>query len=129
MSATGKEPSLRALVDEVVALLDTDEVVAQLDAEEDDEPRRSVRPVPAYGRLHETAAVLDWFDPQTIQPTSGAGDSESIDELLAARGVEVVLYSGWEAIDAIERARGDAEGRPRVKLASWDALLDAARAR
>ena len=83
MSATGKEPSLRALVDEVVALLDTDEVVAQLDAEEDDEPRRSVRPVPAYGRLHETAAVLDWFDPQTIQPTSGAGDSESIDELLA----------------------------------------------
>jgi len=83
VSATGKEPSLRALVDEVVALLDTDEVVAQLDAEEDDEPRRSVRPVPAYGRLHETAAVLDWFDPQTIQPTSGAGDSESIDELLA----------------------------------------------
>ena len=58
----------------------------------------------------------------------GRGEG-SIDELLAARGVEVVLYSGWEAIDAIERARGDAEGRPRVKLASWDALLDAARTR
>jgi len=51
----------------------------------------------------------------------------SIDELLAARGVEVVQYSGWEAIDVIERARGEAESRPRVKLASWDALLDAAR--
>ena len=82
VSATGKEPSLRALVDEVVALLDTDEVVAQLDSEEDNEPRY-VRPVPAYGRLHESAAVLDWFDPQTIQPASGAGDREGIDELLA----------------------------------------------
>jgi ferredoxin--NADP+ reductase len=56
----------------------------------------------------------------------GRGEG-SIDELLAARGVEVVLYSGWEAIDAIERARGEAEGRPRVKLVSWDELLDVAR--
>jgi ferredoxin--NADP+ reductase len=54
----------------------------------------------------------------------GAG---SIDDLLAGRGVAVVLQSGWEAIDAIERARGEAGGRPRVKLASWDELLDAAR--
>ena len=51
----------------------------------------------------------------------------SIDDLLAGRGVAVVLQSGWEAIDAIERARGEAGGRPRVKLASWDELLDAAR--
>jgi ferredoxin--NADP+ reductase len=51
----------------------------------------------------------------------------SIDELLAARGVDVVMYPGWEAIDALERGRGEEQGRPRVKLASWDELLAAAR--
>jgi ferredoxin--NADP+ reductase len=51
----------------------------------------------------------------------------SIDALLAERGVEVVTYEGWEAIDAVERARGEREGRPRVKLCTWDELLEAAR--
>jgi ferredoxin--NADP+ reductase len=51
----------------------------------------------------------------------------SIDEVLAARGVDVVMYPGWEAIDALERGRGEEQGRPRVKLASWDELLAAAR--
>ena len=40
-----------------------------------------------------------------------------VDAALAERGVDVVSYAGWEAIDAIERARGDEQGRPRVKLA------------
>jgi ferredoxin--NADP+ reductase len=51
----------------------------------------------------------------------------TLDELLAERGVDVVRYSGWEAIDRIERARGEEQGRPRVKLATWDELLAAAR--
>jgi ferredoxin--NADP+ reductase len=51
----------------------------------------------------------------------------SLDELLAERGVEVVGYEGWERIDAIERARGEEQGRPRVKLCTWDELLAAAR--
>ncbi len=51
----------------------------------------------------------------------------SLDELLAERGVEVVGYAGWERIDAIERARGEEQGRPRVKLCTWDELLAAAR--
>jgi ferredoxin--NADP+ reductase len=50
-----------------------------------------------------------------------------IDELLAGRGIEVVSYAGWEAIDALERARGAEQGRPRVKLCTWDELLGAAR--
>jgi ferredoxin--NADP+ reductase len=52
---------------------------------------------------------------------------ESIDELLASRGVEVVMYAGWEAIDAAEKALGEPHGRPRVKLGTWDELLAAAR--
>ena len=55
-------------------------------------------------------------------------DGRTLDELLAGRGVEVVMYSGWEAIDAVERARGEPHGRPRVKLASWDELLATSRA-
>ena len=55
-----------------------------------------------------------------------AGDG-TIDALLAGRDVEVVTYEGWERIDAVERARGEKRGRPRVKLCSWDELLGAAR--
>jgi ferredoxin--NADP+ reductase len=50
----------------------------------------------------------------------------TIDDVLAQREVRVVTYAGWEAIDALERARGAVEGRPRVKLATWDELLAAA---
>jgi len=55
-------------------------------------------------------------------PSAGA-----IDDLLAERTIEVVTYSGWEAIDALERSRGEEQGRPRVKLCTWDELLSAAR--
>ena len=53
----------------------------------------------------------------------------TLDELLVERGVEVVSYTGWERIDAVEKARGEPQGRPRVKLDTWDELLDAARSR
>jgi len=52
---------------------------------------------------------------------------EAVVELLAERDAEAVLYAGWEAIDAVERASGADHGRPRVKLCTWDALLAAAR--
>jgi ferredoxin/flavodoxin---NADP+ reductase len=51
-------------------------------------------------------------------------DAEPIEHLLAERGVEAVLYAGWEAIDEHERARGAEQGRPRVKLCSWEDLLE-----
>ncbi len=50
-----------------------------------------------------------------------------IEELLGERGADVVAYAGWEAIDVAERTQGDEQGRPRVKLCSWDELLAAAR--
>jgi ferredoxin--NADP+ reductase len=52
--------------------------------------------------------------------------SMSADQLLAMlrdRGCTVVDYTGWEAIDAHERALGEPHGRPRVKLVSRDELL------
>jgi ferredoxin--NADP+ reductase len=51
---------------------------------------------------------------------------EEIEALLVERGVRLVLYPGWTSIDEIERAAGEKLGRPRVKLCSWDELLDAA---
>ncbi len=56
----------------------------------------------------------------------GSGETT---EVLSAKGVTPVSYSGWEAIDAVERARGEEQGRPRVKLCPWDDLLAVAAAR
>jgi ferredoxin--NADP+ reductase len=53
-------------------------------------------------------------------------DSPAIDDLLSERGIPVVTQAGWEAIDTVERAAGEPHDRPRIKLAEWDALLDAA---
>jgi ferredoxin/flavodoxin---NADP+ reductase len=60
------------------------------------------------GALHEPSADL------------------SLDRLLDERGVSAVMYAGWEAIDTLERSRGEPHGRPRIKLCSWDELLTAA---
>ncbi len=51
-----------------------------------------------------------------------------LDDLLAERGVRVVVDAGWAAIDELERSIGEKLGRPRVKLCSWDELLAAAEA-
>ncbi len=51
------------------------------------------------------------------------GGVGELTELLLERGVVVVDYAGWEAIDAHERALGEPHGRPRVKLAQWAELL------
>jgi ferredoxin--NADP+ reductase len=47
------------------------------------------------------------------EPTADPG---ALLALLAERGVAVVDYAGWERIDAHERATGEPQGRPRVKL-------------
>jgi ferredoxin--NADP+ reductase len=57
-----------------------------------------------------------------------AASGDNLEELLDARAVDHVLYSGWEAIDSAERTAGEPRGRPRVKLCTWDELLEAARA-
>ena len=54
-------------------------------------------------------------------------EAPTLDEVLADRGLEVVTYAGWEAIDRRERALGEPHGQPRVKLCSWAELLAAAR--
>jgi ferredoxin--NADP+ reductase len=49
-----------------------------------------------------------------------------VDAFLVERGAHPVIYEGWTAIDERERTAGEPLGRPRVKLCSWDELLEAA---
>jgi ferredoxin--NADP+ reductase len=58
-------------------------------------------------------------------PRKGA-TADDVDALLDERGIRRVLYDGWRAIDEHERIVGGKHGRPRVKLSTWDDLLEAA---
>ena len=51
---------------------------------------------------------------------------DAVEALLAERGVHAVVYAGWTSIDELERAAGEKLGRPRVKLRTWEELLEAA---
>jgi ferredoxin--NADP+ reductase len=55
-------------------------------------------------------------------------DADGAEAELRARRPELVPYAGWEAIDEIERAAGEPQGRPRVKLTRVGELLEAASA-
>jgi ferredoxin--NADP+ reductase len=54
-------------------------------------------------------------------------DSAPIHALLSSRNIRVVSYEDWRRIDTAEIAHGEAKGKPREKLTTFDALLDAAR--
>ena len=43
------------------------------------------------------------------------------------RRAEAITYDDWRALDALETAAGQAEGRPRVKFTSVQAMVDALR--
>jgi ferredoxin--NADP+ reductase len=62
-------------------------------------------------------------------PEAPRPEREALEALLAERVPALVEYAGWEAIDRAERSAGDGQGRPRVKLCSFDELLEAARER
>jgi ferredoxin--NADP+ reductase len=54
-------------------------------------------------------------------------DPAAIEQLVAERQPDAVEYSGWELIDAAEKAAGEPHGRPRIKLTRVAEMLEAAR--
>ncbi|MGO9753766.1 MAG: FAD-dependent oxidoreductase [Solirubrobacteraceae bacterium] len=68
-----------------------------------------------------TTLLLADYDAGKL-PRPAASPDELLEELRGA-GARIVDYAGWEAIDAHERALGEASGRPRVKLVHRDELL------
>ena len=55
---------------------------------------------------------------------SSSGNRPALDDVLTARGLSVVPFAGWEAIDRAERALGASEGRLRSKIADWRTLRE-----
>jgi ferredoxin--NADP+ reductase len=53
---------------------------------------------------------------------------EALLQRVRDKGINVIDYSGWEAIDAHERSLGEPNGRPRVKLVRRDEQLKRAAA-
>jgi ferredoxin/flavodoxin---NADP+ reductase len=71
----------------------------------------------------ETAAAMLEDLPTTAPARSPA--PAAVDALLAARGVRVVDFAAWQRLDRLERERGGACGRPRVKLGAIAEMLAA----
>jgi ferredoxin--NADP+ reductase len=59
-------------------------------------------------------------------PEAPVRDPDAVLRLLADRGVEVVTWDGWRAIDEAELDLGRSQGRDRVKIADRRQLLRAA---
>jgi ferredoxin--NADP+ reductase len=59
-------------------------------------------------------------------PRRQVGDADGIIGLLHQRGARVVLWEGWEAIEALEIAAGRRRGAKQVKVAERELLLAAA---
>lgn len=56
-------------------------------------------------------------------PAASAADKPGpagLDALLQARSVQVVDTAAWQRIEAAETAAGAAQGRPRVKVGTWE---------
>jgi len=72
----------------------------------------------------ETVAAL--LEDAPALPRAPVGDSAAVLRLLGARGVRVVTWQGWRAIDAAEVELGRSQGRDRVKIADREGMLRAA---
>ncbi|MGH3942461.1 MAG: FAD-dependent oxidoreductase [Pseudonocardiaceae bacterium] len=59
-------------------------------------------------------------------PRAPHRDPDAITTLLGQRGVGIITWAGWEAIDAAEQALGAAVGRQRIKIADIQSLRNAA---
>lgn len=76
---------------------------------------------------NETVGMLLSDVAEGTLPEPEVSDPEGIVGLLHERGVEPVSQEGWEAIDRHERETGEPHGRPRVKLAHLEKLLERSR--
>jgi ferredoxin--NADP+ reductase len=74
----------------------------------------------------ETVDLLMEDAAEELLPEPESPDREALEELLRSRRPDYVSYGGWEAIDRREREAGEPQGRPRVKLTSFEELLEAA---
>nr|WP_120491701.1 FAD-dependent oxidoreductase [Corynebacterium lactis] len=77
------------------------------------------------GDANETIANLieDWEAGRLQTPEKHT--PAEVDAFLADKGLHVTTWDGWHALDAAERAAGEAEGRERKKLVEWADMVAA----
>jgi ferredoxin--NADP+ reductase len=71
-------------------------------------------------------SILEDLDADRL-PAPADPERDSMEALLAERQPDAVSYAGWQAVDRVEREAGEPHGRPRVKLCSFEELLEAAK--
>lgn len=69
----------------------------------------------------ETVASL--LEDAPSLPPAPVRDPGAVMELLEDRGVRVVPWAGWSAIERAERELGETQGRELAKISDWEALL------
>lgn len=77
------------------------------------------------GDANETVGnlIADWEAGRLVAPAKPTHND--VDEFLANKGLQVTTWEGWHALDAAERAAGEAEGRERKKLVEWADMVAA----
>lgn len=75
--------------------------------------------------MQTVAALVDDFNAGLLQGPTGR--PAALAKLVRDRQPDVVDAAGWRAIDAAEVARGEDQGRPRVKFTSVPDMLEVAR--
>ena len=68
--------------------------------------------------------VIDLAEGRVLNPAHPTADEA--EELVRQRQPNFFSFADWEKLDAIEVARGEALGRPRLKFTSLEAMLEAA---
>jgi len=76
--------------------------------------------------MQTVARLVDDFNDGLL--TDPVGRRGALEALVRGRSPEVVDAAGWRAIDAAERRRGQAGGRPRVKFTTVGDMVAAAAA-
>ena len=71
----------------------------------------------------ETVASMMTELEDGLARSPGDPSTPAVPALLAARGVRYVNLAGWRKLDAAERAAGESQGRPRVKVTRVDDML------
>lgn len=90
--------------------------------------KRGANGVVGTNKADAAATVARMLEDLVEQPLHEASvvSREAIDGLLRDRGLRVVTWEGWKRIDSCERERGAKAGKPREKLTSVAALVEAA---
>ncbi|MBN9326571.1 MAG: FAD-dependent oxidoreductase [Cellulomonas sp.] len=72
----------------------------------------------------ETVAHLREDAEAGLLPPATERDPQAVTKLLDERGVDAIEWSGWQLLDAYERALGEVQGRERVKVVPREEMVD-----